>query len=62
MLLFSWKFCDNNNCIISLCGMNPDTLCIFYLLKLDKYFEIYDNLNEAVLREHRLIKRRLKAV
>ena len=62
MLLFSWRFCDRNNCIISLSGINPDTLCIFYLLKLDKYFEIYDNSHEAILRKNRLVKRRLKVV
>ena len=61
-LLRFQRHCETKNCSISLCGANHDALCIFYLLKLDKYFEFYENEDEALLRENRLVKRRLKVV
>lgn len=61
--LFSFKkHCDKNNCCISLCGGDQEILAIFYLIKLDKYFEFYENIEEAVSRQNRLIRRRLKVV
>jgi len=61
-LISSQKHCEKNNCTLSLCGVSPDVLCVFYLLKLDKYFEFYENEEEAYFRENRLVKRRLKVV
>ena len=51
-----------NNCSIALCGLNYDILCVLYLIRLDKYFEFYENGNDAFLRENRLVRRRLKVV
>ncbi len=62
MLISAKRICDKNGSSISLCAMNPDILCIFYLLKLDSFFEFYENEHDAFLRSNRLIKRRLKAV
>ncbi len=61
-LICSGKHCEKNNCTIALCGVNHNILCILYLLNLDRYFEFYENEQEALLRENRLVKRRLKAV
>lgn len=61
-LLKSHKLCESQNCSLSLCGLKHNVLCIFYLLKLDKYFEFYENKKEAFLRENRLVKRKLKIV
>ena len=61
-LLFAGKFCAKNNIIISFCGINTDALSIFYLLKLDEYFEFYSDKYDAILRKNRLIKRRIQAV
>ncbi|HSA05898.1 MAG TPA: hypothetical protein P5556_01820 [Candidatus Gastranaerophilales bacterium] len=61
-LMSAQKYCDRTNSVLSLCGMRSDTLCVFYLLKLDKHFEFYENQFDAVIRENRLIRRRLKAV
>lgn len=62
MLLSLKQICDKRNSQISLYGINPDLFCIFYLLKLDKYFEFYENENDILLRKNRYIKRHLKAV
>ena len=61
-LIYCQKYCDKNNCIISFCRVKPDILSVFFLLKLDKYFEFYEDEYDAFLRKNRLIKRRLKAV
>ena len=61
-LIYCQKYCAKNNCIIAFCRVKPDILSVFFLLKLDKYFEFYENEYDALLRENRLIKRRLKAV
>lgn len=61
-LVSARNHCEKNNCIIALCGLEHEILSVFYLLRLDKYFEFYDNIEEAVLRKNRLVKRRLKVV
>ena len=62
ILLSSWKTCDKSDCILSICGVKADMFCIFYLLRLDKYFEFYEDKYDAVLRENRFVRRRLKVV
>jgi len=62
MLLSAKKSCEKTNCNVSVCGMNQDILCIFYLLRLDKYFEFYEDEYDALLRKNRLVKRKLRVV
>ncbi len=62
MLLSIRRICDKNNAEISLCDITPDNLCILYLLKLDKFFEFYENEYDAFMRENRFVKRYLRAV
>lgn len=62
MLLSAQEYCAKNDSEISLCGMSPNVMCIVYLIKLDKFFELYEDEYDAFLRENRLVKRRLKAV
>ncbi len=61
-LIAAQKYWEKRNRAVCLCGISPETLSVFYLLKLDKYFEFYENEKEAFLRKNRLVKRRLKAV
>lgn len=61
-LLSAGNFCANNDIDISFCGISPDSLYIFYLLKLDNYFEIYATQKDAISRKNRLIKRIFQVV
>jgi anti-anti-sigma regulatory factor len=62
MLLSVGKYCDKKGCRLSLCDMEPDMLCAFYLLKLDRYFEIYDTTDDALCGRNRLVKRMFRVV
>lgn len=62
MLLDSEKFCFKSGCTLSICGMSPDILCAFYLLKLDKCIELYETANDALYRKNRLVRRKFRVV
>jgi anti-anti-sigma regulatory factor len=62
MLLDSEKFCCKTGCTLSICGMSPDILCALYILKIDKRIELYENVNDALCRQNRLVRRNFRVV
>jgi anti-anti-sigma regulatory factor len=62
MLLSAGKYCDKTGCRLSLSGMEPDVLCAFYLLKLDRHFEFYETAEDAFYGRNRLVKRAFRCI
>lgn len=47
---------------ISICEVKHDLLSIFYIIKFDNYFNIYNTENDILFNKSPLIKRRFKIV
>lgn len=61
-LISAQNRCMNRGGKVSIYGVQHDLLIILYIVKLDKYIDIYINEFDALRKNNAIVKRRLRAV
>lgn len=61
-LIAAQKKCCKRGGEINIYGIQPDILMIFYIIRLDEHINLYNNEQDALNCQNRLIRRRFKLI